>query len=213
MRYHNINDRTQAQVLKTVADTVSVGGYQLHMFDHEPMIQDLHLADRLGYARPARIRDLIKRMLAKGQLKPEQVIPIGGETAGGRRPSITYHLNEHACIKVITRLKTAKADEITDEVIDVFIAARKGGIRQPTLAEKYAAVFLEMTTINPPTPGFYSILKASSDMLLASLSAGLPFDEHNIALISIGQRWKRHYDENHYQSISAKPLRVSPTIP
>ncbi|MCG7948051.1 MAG: hypothetical protein N0C84_17050 [Candidatus Thiodiazotropha taylori] len=197
----------------TIADTVSVGGYQLHMLDDEPMIQDLHLADRLGYDRPRRIRELIKKMIDRGQLKPEQVRRVTRRTPKGGPPHTIYHLNEHACIKVITRSGTDLADQITDEVIDVFIAARRGEIHQPTLKEKYAQVFLEMAAINPPTPGFYSIVKASSDMLFACLSAGLPFDEHNLAIISIGQYWRKHYDQKNLSKFYGEPKRYRQRYP
>jgi hypothetical protein len=209
---NNINNSNGSTQSFMVADAVSVGGYQLHMFDTEPMIQDLHLADKLGYDRPRKIRDLIKRMLEKGQLRPEQVRPTVGRLPNGT-VSTVYHLDEHACIKVITRSDTALADKITDEVLDVFIEAREGKRSKPDLLSEYSRLMIEMVMINPPTPGYYSILKASYEMLLAFVHAGLPFNEHNLALISIGQFWKRHYDENGLSNFYGKPCKLKQCYP
>lgn len=208
-----MSSKTQPPGVLAIADAVSVGGYQLHMFDKEPMIQDLHLADRLGYSRPTKIRDLIKRMLDKGQLKPDQVFTTVGKTSNGGRQSISYHLSEKACIKVITRSETTKSDEITDEVIDVFIAARLGEIRELTTAEQYARLFLEMASLNPATPGFYSMLTASAEMLLACMGKGMPFDQHSIALISVGQRWKKKWDRDNLELIYGKAKKYKQQYP
>ena len=87
---------------KKLIDIVSIGAYQLHLLDKEPMIPDLLLAERLEYANPYKIRELINRMLARGQIKEDQVFPILGKNNTGR-PSTGYHLSEKACLKVITR--------------------------------------------------------------------------------------------------------------
>ena len=106
---------------------MEVQGYTLHRRNDDLMVEDLELAGRLGYERPRKIRDLIKRMLESGQLAPETVCPTVGQTsAQGGRPSTIYWLNEKAALKVITKSETAMADAITDEIIDVYMAARRG---------------------------------------------------------------------------------------
>ena len=71
------------------------------------------------------IRKLIKRMLDNGQLKPEKVRSTV-ERYKNATEGETYYLGEFASLKVTTKSETAKADEITDEIINVFIDARKG---------------------------------------------------------------------------------------
>lgn len=104
---------------------ISIHGYTIVHHNGEPMIQDLELAKRLGYERPRKIRDLIKKMLERGQLRPEQVCPAPGRTTEkGGRPGMTYHLGEFASLKIATQAGTEKADEITDEIIHVFMEVR-----------------------------------------------------------------------------------------
>lgn len=105
---------------------ISIHGYELHVHNGEPMVRDLELAEKLGYERPRRIRELIKVMLERSQIDPSLVCPRQRQTPGGGRPSLEYYLSEKAALKVITKSETLNADKITDQMIDVFIDARKG---------------------------------------------------------------------------------------
>lgn len=110
-----------------MSNVISIHGYTIVHHNGEPMIEDLALALKLGYERPYAIRDLIKRMCEAGSLKPDQVFRTASKTSEkGGRPGITYFLSEKAALKVITRSETEAADRITDEIIDVFMDARKG---------------------------------------------------------------------------------------
>lgn len=110
-----------------MSNIVSINGYRLQYHNGEPMIQDLELAIRLEYERPRAIRDLIKRMLKDGKLNEinicRTVRQIQGEAG---RPSEEFWLSEFACLKVTTQSETEKADEITNEIIQVFIDAKNG---------------------------------------------------------------------------------------
>lgn len=111
-----------------MSNIVSIHGYTIVHHNGEPMIEDLELAKRLGYAEPRMIRRLIKNMLERGQLKPEQVCAGAAQTSDkGGRPATVFHLGEFACLKVTTQAGTEKADEITDEIIRVFIDVREAG--------------------------------------------------------------------------------------
>ena len=114
-----------------MSNIVSINGYRLQYHSGEPMIQDLELASRLEYERPRAIRDLIKRMLKDGKLNENNICrkvrQIPGEAG---RPSEEFWLSEFACLKVTTQSETAKADEITNEIIQVFIDAKNG--KRPT---------------------------------------------------------------------------------
>jgi len=104
--------------------TVSVDGWNLLVGDDdEPMVLDEELARRLGYARPRKVRDLIRRLFNDSDVRPT----VGRTVVGvAERTVVTYHLTEAQALKVIAKSDTAVADAILDEVIDVFIKARKG---------------------------------------------------------------------------------------
>jgi len=101
-----------------------INGYSLTVQNGEAMVRDTDLADKLGYARPYDVRKLIKRMISRGQIKPNLFVATHDKKEGRGRPGTAYYLSQSSAIKVITKSETDIADEITDEVIDVFIAAR-----------------------------------------------------------------------------------------
>lgn len=94
----------------------------------EPLIQDLELAGKLGYASPVTIKKLIKRMIDAEQLGP--VSTVGNGEVGGRA-GLNYFLDERQALKIIARSKTDIADKILDEVIAVYLAYRKGLLPAP----------------------------------------------------------------------------------
>jgi len=115
-------------------DIVKVNGWTLTQEgEGEPLIQDLELATRLGYARPGNIRGLIRRMEEAGQLTGVYFTAKQTSTKGGR-PSEEYHLTEAQSLKVIARSKTDAADKILDEVIGVYIQWRRGQLASPAPA-------------------------------------------------------------------------------
>jgi hypothetical protein len=110
-----------------MSNIISINGYRLQYHNGEPMIEDLELAKRLGYELPYDIRKLIRRMLDSGQLTQEQVFATVAKTSEkGGRPGVTYYLGEFAALKVTTKSDTENADEITNEIIQVFIDAKHG---------------------------------------------------------------------------------------
>lgn len=111
---------------------LTIQGYTLHDIDGEPMIEDLVLADRLGYDQRHSIRKLISRLLESGAINSGQLSSTVEKSQG--RPGLKYFLSQKAALKVITRSETEKADQITDEMIDVFIEYRKGQQQQPAPA-------------------------------------------------------------------------------
>ncbi len=92
--------------------------------DDEPRIRDLELAERLGYERPRKIRDLIRRLVNDGKLNGVEVRPTVGQTPG--RPTEEHWLTEAQALKVVAKSDTEKADALLDEVIKVFVLARRG---------------------------------------------------------------------------------------
>lgn len=90
----------------------------------EPRIRDIDLAVRLGYERPRSIRVLIGRLVRDGKLNNSALCHALMRSGG--RPAQEYWLTEAQAIKVAARSDTEKADTLLDEVIRVFILARKG---------------------------------------------------------------------------------------
>jgi hypothetical protein len=108
--------------------TLATGGFD----DGAPRVRDLELAEHLGYERPAKIRDLIRRLVSDGKLSCSEVFTMAGKTSGlGGRPGTEFWLTEAQALKVVAKSETDKADAILDEVIAVFIAVRGGQMAPP----------------------------------------------------------------------------------
>lgn len=119
---------------------VDMKGYRLRegFDDGEPRIRDLELGKRLGYARPRRIRDMIARLGRDGKLNDINRCPAVGRRDDGM-PSphvVEYWLTEKQALKVIAKSDTATADAILDEVIDIFVAYRRGRLLPRLLADE-----------------------------------------------------------------------------
>lgn len=110
------------------APLATVNGYVVRsdFGDAEPRIHDLELARRLGYARPHFLRELIRSMVVDGKLKDVAFFRAARRNDGKGRPTDEAWLTERQALKVIAKSETETADQILDEVIDVFIAVRKG---------------------------------------------------------------------------------------
>lgn len=115
--------------MDALARTEIVSGWSLGFAanDDEPRMRDLDLAERLGFARPAKIRDLIKRLVRDGKLSETEVFTTTGKTSRvGGRPAEESWLSQKGTLKVIAKSDTVKADEVLDEVFDVYLAWRSG---------------------------------------------------------------------------------------
>jgi hypothetical protein len=101
----------------------------------EPLIEDEELATRLGYARPRKLRELIKRLIAEGKIKDVVSRPTVGRqrTRSGERTFVVdvYFLTEEQALKVIAKSETKAADAILDAMIKVFRAAVRGLLVPP----------------------------------------------------------------------------------
>lgn len=107
----------------------------------EPLVVDTELAERLGYDRPRKIRDLIKRLAEDQGFGPIQSRPTVGRqlTNGGGEREYTvqeYLLTEEQALEVVTKSETPKAKQLTRIIIRVFQAWRKGQLQpsQPDTA-------------------------------------------------------------------------------
>jgi hypothetical protein len=94
--------------------------------NHEPRVQDVLLAEKLGFERPRNIRKAIERNRAElesyGSIcsTVEQIPDMAG------RPGKTYYLNEGQALVICALSRTPKAAEIRKAIIEVFMAWRRG---------------------------------------------------------------------------------------
>lgn len=93
----------------------------------EHRIQDLQLAERLGFSQPRDIRKLIGRNLEKlNQISICATMAQIHEGAG--RPTKAYYLNEKQSIFICMKADTVNAFEVQLEIIDVYAAYRHGNL-------------------------------------------------------------------------------------
>ncbi|MBB2718880.1 UNVERIFIED_ORG: hypothetical protein GGD48_004137 [Rhizobium etli] len=119
----------------------------LHMINDELRISDIELGAKLGYGRPAKIRDLIKRnadeLSRYGRLSALEKAP---EVAGGR-PVEEFYLNEGQAIRVATLANTIDTAEVCGMVVKAYAENRNS-----------------LTLSKAPTPDLASILSILKQM-------------------------------------------------
>lgn len=113
--------------MTTPAPAPAVQGQSAPMVQ-EATIQDLKLAEALGYSRPTDIRKLIKRHTPSleriGSLRQRGVMIEAGK--GARRQGIEYHLTKAQAAFITSKAGTARADSHTVYVAEVFAMASDG---------------------------------------------------------------------------------------
>lgn len=113
------------------AITVSAHGLDFHADSQgeEPRALDIHVAERLGFARPRKIRDLIKRLVSDGFLNDIDCRPTVGRTlvpaSGGYSEHTEYLLTERAALIIGARSDTPGAPALLRALVDAYLAARK----------------------------------------------------------------------------------------
>ena len=108
---------------------LEVNGWDLVVgTDDVPRVRDIDLGARLGFARPRDFRKLVARLLRDGIVNDIQcratVARYKVGNLGGFQDVVEYHLDERAALMAIVKSETAKAVEITGQVIDVYLAVR-----------------------------------------------------------------------------------------
>lgn len=97
----------------------------------EPRVQDLRLAEALGFDRPRKIRELIERWREAlerfGVIPPHRGAKPGAGTRGGR-PEQGFLLNKKQALFLCTKSETAAATEVTIALVEVFDAWSQGQI-------------------------------------------------------------------------------------
>lgn len=92
----------------------------------EPRIQDLRLAEILGFERPRNIRQIIKRQKVALERFGELVCCTVKQTPKGGRPGREYYLNEKQALYLCTKSEAEHAIELTIQMVEVFHQVRRG---------------------------------------------------------------------------------------
>lgn len=94
----------------------------------EPTIQDLDLANALGYERPTNIRNLIKRheasLVAMGSLLHGEAMIVAGK--GAQRSVTEYRLTKAQAAFIIAKAGTKRADSLAVSIAEIFALAADG---------------------------------------------------------------------------------------
>ena len=95
----------------------------------EPRVYDMRLAERLGFAEPRMIRNLIKRNHDK--LLKFGVCYAVEQTAGeqGGRPATEFYLNQRQAIFICMKSETERAFDVQVEIVRVFDAYLNGELK------------------------------------------------------------------------------------
>lgn len=126
-----------------------------------PLMRDFDLGTKLRLPRPRKIRELIERMEKAGQLSEVYKRPTTGRYE--LRPGVwhpgqdatEYWLTEAQALKVTARSETDVADEQLDEMIAVYMAARRGELPQqiaathPNIGVRKAELFIRIVELLP----------------------------------------------------------------
>ncbi len=123
---------TRTEALRRVLTTTAAHGWEFSLWegapDEEPRIRDVDAAERLGYERPRKIRELIERLYpGYSGLYVRDAVEVTPMPRGGARKTTVREawLTEAQLLKVIARSETAIAEAILDEMIRVYMAVRR----------------------------------------------------------------------------------------
>lgn len=134
--------------------SLTVGTWNLSVFSDaqdEPRIRDLDLAERLGYTRRRNIRDLLRRLLAAGELRNvtmhrtvRRIEKRGAIQGFEEREEDEFWLSEDQALFVVARSETKIASQLLREIIEVFRLAIRGLLSpgRAQTAEARLAMFL-----------------------------------------------------------------------
>lgn len=125
------------EILNPLEFIMTSNALTLTPINGEPRVHDLHLADRLGFAEPRMIRNLIKRNHDK--LLKFGVCYAVEQTSGnqGGRPATEYFLNQRQAIFICMKSETERAFDVQVEIVRVFDAYLNGDLK-PVLPQSFS---------------------------------------------------------------------------
>jgi len=179
--------------------------------DGEPRVRDVDLAERLGYERPRDVRQLVARN--RGELERYGAICERGAvqrsqtpTGGAREVEVTEcWLNEGQALLVCTLSRTDRAADVREEVIRVFMAARRGQLPQQvpaisleqivaalmplmaqTVAQTVALALAPITTQIALMEARLGVTHATSGTLSAAVASSIKYRLREAAKVVVG---------------------------
>ncbi len=127
-----------------MTDLQTFDAISITMINDEPRVRDLDLGVALGFARPAKIRELVERYSEK--LSEFGVLPTVGKTSGalGGRPTTEFFLNRKQALFLCAKSETELAFEVTAAMVRLFDAALEGPRREIVRAPQTMEEALEL---------------------------------------------------------------------
>ena len=102
-----------------MSNLIHITPSNLETVQGEACIQDLILAEALGFERPRKIRELITRNVS--ELQQFGILPHVGRNSHGRgRPSKAYYLNRKQALFITAKSDTPQAALVTIRMVEVF---------------------------------------------------------------------------------------------
>lgn len=93
----------------------------------EVRVLDLTLAERLGYERPRKVRDLIKRHRAELEAMGN-LLHRGAKSKGRGRPTTAFYLTQAQALFILAKSETARANIELAYVVEVFTQFQQGNL-------------------------------------------------------------------------------------
>lgn len=109
-------------------EDVMVMDIELRIVEGEARVIDTDIGERLGFARPDMIRQLIRRNLAEVEMHGRLSRSVTNPGSLGGRPSEAFFLNEGQALAVAVLSRAEKAAEVRCMLIKVFQAWRNGSL-------------------------------------------------------------------------------------
>ena len=147
----------------------------LHVVHDEPRVRDVDIGLRLEFDRPRDIRKLIERHSTELLSYGEVCATVARTSPKGGRPSTEYWLNEGQTLLVCMFARTPAAAEVRRQVIEVFMAWRRGEMapqagEAPAAGDPWETVSRRLAVIEQAL----AIKQAHGDNALASVVHQLP---------------------------------------
>ncbi|OEI83730.1 hypothetical protein GRI33_06305 [Brucella sp. BO3] len=108
--------------------------------DDEPTVEDLKLAELLGFDRVRNIRNLIQRNMDELVRYGEVCSMVKQTSEKGGRPGTTYWLNEAQALLISIKSETPMAADVREQLIRIFMAWRRGELAAENLTPMHRPV-------------------------------------------------------------------------
>lgn len=120
----------------------------LREFNGQARVQDLRLAEVLGFANPVDIRKLIRRKREQLEVHGELFATVARKSGARGRPINSFYLNERQAYRLCMWSDAPNADAVQEQMVEVFFAWRHGKLVSTHDADpRWAAMELRLAHI------------------------------------------------------------------